>query len=165
MSFTFNADEVFEVAQVIERNGVRFYKTAAKQISDSDERKLLERLALDETSHEKLFTSMRSELADDQRAQMTFDPDDMTSLYLQALADKNVFDCSVAPESMFDENTTTEDILRMAIGMEKDSIVFYLGIKEAMKDQSNKERVEAIIREEMGHVATLSRELTRIVKA
>ena len=34
MSYEFNADEVFEIAEQIERNGAKFYRTAAKNVSD-----------------------------------------------------------------------------------------------------------------------------------
>lgn len=47
----------------------------------------------------------------------------------------------------------------MAIGLEKDSIVFYLGMKEAVPQRSGRDKIEGIIKEEMRHMATLSREL------
>jgi len=38
MSFVFNADEVFEMAIQIERNGEKFYRDSAKRIKDSEAR-------------------------------------------------------------------------------------------------------------------------------
>ena len=37
MSYEFNADEVFEIAERIERNGARFYRRAA-ELSSAEER-------------------------------------------------------------------------------------------------------------------------------
>jgi rubrerythrin len=54
---------------------------------------------------------------------------------------------------------TKEDILKAAIGYEKDSIVFYLGIKEVVPPELGKDRIDAILKEEMSHVAVLSDEL------
>jgi rubrerythrin len=45
MSITFNAFEIFEIAEQIERNGVKFYRKAAKGISDQDLRQTLLELA------------------------------------------------------------------------------------------------------------------------
>jgi len=46
----------------------------------------------------------------------------------------------------------------MAIGLEKDSIVFYLGMKDAVPERLGRSRIDDIIREEMSHVYLLSRE-------
>ena len=56
------------------------------------------------------------------------------------------------------------DILMAAIEAEKDSIVFYLGMKDAVPDDLGKSRLDAIIREEMGHVRLLSRKLVQFKK-
>ena len=36
MSYDFNADEIFEIAEQIERNGAKFYRNAAESIADTD---------------------------------------------------------------------------------------------------------------------------------
>ena len=41
MSYDFNADEVFEIAEQIERNGAKFYRTSAENIADTNKKKLL----------------------------------------------------------------------------------------------------------------------------
>jgi rubrerythrin len=52
-----------------------------------------------------------------------------------------------------------KEILKAAITAEKDSIAFYLGMKDAVSDSHGKQRVEAIIKEEMQHIRILSKEL------
>jgi rubrerythrin len=47
----------------------------------------------------------------------------------------------------------------MAIGLEKDSIVFYVGLKESVSPRAGKDKVQAIIKEEIGHIAILSQKL------
>ena len=55
MSIDFNADEVFEIAEQIERNGAKFYRTSAKNISDVNNKNFLIQLAEMEDEHEKTF--------------------------------------------------------------------------------------------------------------
>ena len=62
MSITFNFDEVFEIAEQIERDGARFYRSAADKFSDSTARDKLLELAAMEDKHEKTFAAIRSEL-------------------------------------------------------------------------------------------------------
>ena len=62
MGTGFNADEVFEIAEQIERNGSSFYNHGAELVSDEVTRKLLLSLATWESRHEKLFAEMRAEL-------------------------------------------------------------------------------------------------------
>ena len=47
-------------------------------------------------------------------------------------------------------------ILLAAIGLEKDSIIFYLGMKELVPENLGKNRIDKIIKEEMGHIRLLS---------
>ena len=41
MSITFNADEIFEMAEQIERNGATFYREAAGNTLDADVKEML----------------------------------------------------------------------------------------------------------------------------
>ena len=61
-------------------------------------------------------------------------------------------------EKKIDLSSITE-ILKSAIEAEKDSIVFYLGMKEAVPESLGQDRINRIIKEEMGHIRMLSKEL------
>ncbi len=153
MSYDFNADEVFEMAEQIERNGAKFYRDAAKSITDAANKDLLLSLSKMEEAHEKTFESMRTELTSGEKASTVFDPSGEASLYLRALADTRVFF-----EKKIDL-TSMMEILKSAIEAEKDSIVFYLGMKEAVPASLGQDRIDRIIKEEMGHIRMLSKEL------
>ena len=120
----FNADEIFEMAEQIERNGAKFYRKAAESI-DSKSRDLLLGLAAMEDEHQKTFAAMRGELSD----------------------------ALLGTESI-------QDILKTAIGLEKDSIVFYTSMKEFVPKTAGPEKVDAIIKEEIGHIVELTNQLT-----
>jgi rubrerythrin len=87
------------------------------------------------------------------------DPYGEAILYVRGMADGHVFDVRKDPSERLTGKETMEDILRTAIGLEKDSIVFYLGIKEIVPERLSKQRIDDIIKEEMGHIAILSQEM------
>jgi rubrerythrin len=160
MSYDFNADEVFEMAEQIERNGMRFYREAAENISDASVRPVFLDLAAMEAEHEKVFASMRADLPDEEREPTVFDPEGEAALYLRALADLQVFgkegeEDFILPEDL-PEQEKIRKILQAAIGLEKESIVFYLGIKELVPARFGKDKIDKIIKEEMGHIRLLS---------
>jgi len=153
MAFDFNAKDIFEMAKQIERNGVTFYRTAADSVSGNDEKKLLLNLAKMEEMHEQIFADLQAELTAAETAETIFDPDNQAALYLKALADTKVFF-----EKEIDLSSMKE-ILKSAIIAEKDSIVFYLGMKDLVPGKLGSERIDGIIREEMSHIQLLSKEL------
>jgi rubrerythrin len=152
MALDFNADEIFEMAEQIEKNGAVFYRKAAENVAGEEKDFLLE-LAKMEDDHEITFKSMRKELTAAQKESMTFDPDDLAPQYLKALADSRVFfEKDMDPKTM-------KDILKAAITAEKDSIVFYLGMKELVSEKQGKAKLDDIIKEEMSHIRLLSTRL------
>jgi len=153
MSYDFNVDEVFEMAEQMERNGAKFYRNAAETAADPSKKEMLIGLSKMEEAHEKIFETMRAELSSAEKASTVFDPSGEASQYLRALVDSRVF---------FEKDidvTSMVEILKSAIEAEKDSIVFYLGMKEAVPKKLGKDRIEAIIKEEMGHIQMLTKHL------
>lgn len=153
MSYDFNIDEILAMAEKIEKNGAAFYRKSAESVSGSPNKELLLELAGMEEQHEKTFASLRAELSADEKAPTTFDPDNETALYLKALADIRIFFNKEI------DTTSIKEILKEALVAEKDSIVFYLGMKDLVSEKSGKSRIDAIIREEMGHIRLLGRKL------
>ena len=52
-----------------------------------------------------------------------------------------------------------QDIIRRAVEKEKDSIVFYHGLKEFVPDKADKNTIDEIIKEEMKHIVLLDQSL------
>lgn len=153
MAFDFNAKDVFEMAKQIERNGVKFYEAAAAGVSGESEKKMLLALAKMEVQHEKTFADLEKELTEKETAATAFDPNNEAALYLKALADTKVFfDKKIDTSSM-------KEILKDAITAEKDSIVFYLGMRDLVPGKLGSQRIDDIIKEEMSHIRILSKEL------
>ncbi len=155
MSNGFNANDIFEIAVTIEQNGVKFYRDAADQVEGEENKKFLQDLALMEKSHEATFTAMQKELKVEEKTSTIFDPENENGLYLKALADTRIFFEKDKPDNSF------ESILKAAIQAEKDSIVFYIGMKELVSSNAGKSRIDDIIKEEMSHVTLLAKKLTQ----
>jgi len=163
MSFNFNADEVLEMAEQLERNGAKFYRASADSVKDPESRQMLMDLAEMEDQHEKTFADMRADLSEQEKVSATFDPDNETALYLKALADSRVFLGARIPDidalAGRPEPEIMEEVLKFAIGAEKEAIVFFLGMKEAVPGGTGKTRIDEIIKEEMSHIRMLSGKL------
>ncbi|NIP25755.1 MAG: rubrerythrin [Phycisphaerae bacterium] len=158
MAVTYNAEEIFEMAVQLERNGAKFYRAAAEKLPAV--RQVLIDLAAMEDEHEKTFTNMREQLSD--QGEVVFDPEGEAQMYLDVMVEGQVFDVGAEPAGLFEGEETAEDILETAIGKEKESIAFYAGLKECVPPRAGRDKVEAIIREEFGHIATLSEQLSAL---
>ena len=164
MGIEFNADEVFEMAEQIERNGAKFYLKASAIVEDEATKKELLELSDWELRHERVFATMRTELSEKEKLATAFDPNGEAALYLQAMADQQVFDLKADPSKKLTDGTAPEAIYKMAIELEKDSIVFYVGIKAMVPKSLGEEKVDAIVREEMIHVSILRQKLKLLNK-
>ncbi|NOX34676.1 MAG: ferritin family protein [Deltaproteobacteria bacterium] len=150
----FNANDIFEMAVKIEQNGAIFYRNAAKQVKGEQHKEFLLGLAKMEDNHETTFANMQKGLKDQESFSTTFDPDDENALYLKALADTRIFFKKEQP------GKSLKSILGCAIQAEKDSIAFYLGIKELVPPKLGQSKIDDIIKEEMSHIRLLAGKLT-----
>ncbi|MDX9787985.1 MAG: ferritin family protein [Desulfobacterales bacterium] len=168
MIYDFNADAVFEMAEHIEKNGAKFYRNAARRVTTPGIREMLLRLAAMEDEHQKTFAEFRKKLSASERQPLMAGIDPDIQKYLKALADTRVFHHKKKPNVAISETHTEidiiEDIYRSAIRAEKDSIVFYAGIREMVPEAFGKSKIDDIIKEEMGHITTLSVELAGVNK-
>ncbi len=150
----FNANDVFEMAIKIEQNGAIFYRNAAQTVDAAKHKDFLLELADMEDAHEKTFASMLSDLSTSESFSNTFDPEDENLLYIKALADTRVFFEKDKPDN------SLKGILSSAIQAEKDSITFYLGMKEMISEKQGQTKIDYIIKEEMKHIRLLAGKLT-----
>lgn len=161
MSIIFNAEEIFDLAIQIERNGAAFYKKASENTGNSQLKETLTELAKMEIDHENTFQELKKKLCKSDKEQTVFDPYDELQSYLKAFADGHVFDLK-DPSQSLSGNESGIDILKKAIGLEKDSIVLYIGMKELVPKDLGRDMIDKIIGEEMGHIQLLSTQLRSI---
>ena len=147
----YSTHEIFEIAIQIERNGAAFYRRASHLAPDKASRTMLASLAKMEDDHEATFIAMRD------AASLGGEPRDDEMLgYIRSMADSHVFDTGMDPDAILSGKETIEEILSTAIGLEKESVVYYAALKEVIADEQTRRRLQAIILEEMGHIAELS---------
>jgi rubrerythrin len=155
MPITFNADEIFEMAIEIEQNGAKFYREAAQNAAEEDTKKMLLEMAAMEDGHIKTFEAMRKELTEKEKADTVFDPYNEGALYLQAMADSHGTEGKISPTQKLTGQETTREIYEIALNAEKDSVVFYYGLKGYVSAKAGKDKVEAVIMEELSHIRIL----------
>ena len=155
MSFTFDVDEIFEIAEGIERNGAQFYRQAAQNCGDKKTKKMLLDMAAMENEHLAAFTQMREKFNEEEKGTVVFDPDDISALYLQTMADAHGWEGRITPIKELTGSETIKDILEISLNAEKESVVFYSGLKGLVPSDTGKKKVEEIIIEELSHITTL----------
>ncbi len=158
MSGEITADYVLELAQRVERNGRDFYLMAAGMVQKASTEQTLRSLAAMESDHEQVFATMRAHLPTRDESG-SVDPTGEAASYLRALVRGKFFDANAGPGSYFTHRESVRDILLTAIGLEKETITFYTGVKELLTDEKDKQAVEQIIREEMHHISRLGGQL------
>jgi len=70
---------------------------------------------------------------------MEIEREGIVQTYLQGWVSGRVFDKSVKPADVLSGEETAEQILNMAIGLEKDSIAFYAGIRSMVPEERGAE--------------------------
>jgi rubrerythrin len=156
-SLIFNANEVLDVAKRIEKNGIAYYTRAAELMSDDAGKKLMKDLAEMEAIHEQIFTKMQATLTAEENAEGLDDFHNDAYQFLQGMADKYVFNPKEDPLKVLSPGADTKTILDVAIEREKDSIIFFEGVKAMVPEKFGLKRLDEIIGQEMGHVIILTR--------
>ncbi|MDY6792718.1 MAG: ferritin family protein [Thermodesulfobacteriota bacterium] len=156
MAYDFNAAEIFEVAIRIEENGAAFYRKAAQLQADASNQDFLGKLASMEDVHKVTFVEMKDRITEAEKSQTVFDPHGELSLYLSSMADSHGGEGSPAAADSLTGKETMEEIISIAIGLEKNSILFYLGLRDMVPPKLGREKIDDIIREERKHIAQLT---------
>lgn len=159
MSITFNANEIFEMAEEMERNGAKFYRQAAENAADERTKQMLLDMADMEDGHLKTFQEMKVQLSGQEKGWTVFDTDNQSVLYLQAMADARGYEGKISPTKELTGSETPKEILETALNSEKESVVFYFGLKGLVPVKAGKDKVEGIIVEELSHITTLLNKL------
>lgn len=154
-------DEILEIAQDIEDAGARFYRQAADLV-DGSTKKVFLALAKMEDNHKVSFSSMKPKRSKAEKCLAEFDPDDGAGLYLD-YAVKSKFFCN-NPEDIFDGNESAIELITFAIDREKDSVLFFESLKDALQLDTDREIINNIIKEEISHTLTLTQIRAKIME-
>lgn len=155
MTIEWSGEEILQMAVQIEKNGMAFYQGLAESAMDDDMRNLMEFLAEEEKKHLATFQSFSGVL---NTAALTTEYElkyaEEGSLYLKALADSKIFADANEAAQWAKEARSPSEALSTAIGLEKDSILFYQEMRHVVH-QEDRDRIDRIIAEEKKHIQTL----------
>jgi rubrerythrin len=151
MSVTFTTGELINIAIGNERRGKAFYDIMTRSADSPSARTVFKYLADMERDHIQTFQGMLAEVdkykVPDSYAREYCD-------YLQALVDTAIFTDELTGEMATQANSGIK-ALELAIGAEKDAILFYYMMREVMPQRAHA-IVDKIIAEEKSHLRQLS---------
>jgi rubrerythrin len=153
--FQFSGKDILEIAQRIELNGEAFYREARGIVQNKDLQELFLYLERQEKIHYNDFKRL-AKLGEENKFtsySQIAEAEEMT-LYLNALADSKIFTDSKAGAELGRNVKSDEEAIKIAIGLEKDSILFYSEMLRMVKE-ADKKMVHYLIDEERDHVRRL----------
>ena len=156
METKFNAYDILEIAEQIERNGIKFYHKAAQLFDNNHLHQVLGEQAQWCTKHIKIFAHMRKRFSEQTGEFGTFDPDNYVLSNPRVMAALAVFTDKPGLAGKLTGSENEQKILREAIRRRKDAIVFYKGLSDFARDMRANEILAEIIREEKRHINLLN---------
>jgi rubrerythrin len=156
------AEDVFRIGIEIEKNGRAFYVKAASTAAGAAIKAKLTELAGWEEQHIELFDRLCKALPLRASNLLLFDPDDEVALYVKAMADSSVFTKETDAEAQAARCSTPAEILKLALAFEKESVVLYSSLREAVAVDCGRSEIEKLIHEELRHVGILTGELKKL---
>ncbi len=149
----FTASELYDIAVGIERNGEAYYDSLAQMATDQGLKQTYSFLADMERHHVHVFQKLRAAAG---TGPVVPEVDEAQyGAYLQALINSSVFTDDQVARDMAKRAAGPAEALQIALGAEKDSILFYTEMRELVP-QKEREAVSQIIQEERKHVRDLS---------
>jgi rubrerythrin len=147
--YMFTAHEIIDLAIQLEENGEAVYREAAGQAKNSDIRKLLLWMADEEVKHSRWFTELRKEI--ESRSSNPFMEEMSRKVFGGILGNKSFSHREVN----FAEIDCTEEIIKIFIEFEKDTVLFYETLIPFIEDNNTLQYVTKIIAEENNHIKQL----------
>ena len=153
----FSGFELGEMAIQIERNGKEFYQELERSSNDNDLRTFFRYLADQEDAHIERFKELRDAMSADGYV-APYDWDEARD-YLSALVSKAVFAGENVGARIAKDATDERSAFEAAIGLEKDSLLFYHEMKRFVNAMDHS-LLEAIAEEERAHIKDLKEKMT-----
>jgi rubrerythrin len=145
----FTAHEILDLAIQLEENGETVYREAAGQARNGDIRELLLWMAEEEVKHTRWFKELKQEI--ESRSINPFMEEMSRKVFSGILGDKSFSHRDVN----FAEIDCTDDLIKIFIEFEKDTVLFYETLIPFIEDDRTLSYVTKIIEEENNHIKKL----------
>jgi len=152
MGEIFAGSEIIEIGIQIEKNGRDFYNALMVKSKDIKAQECFKFLATEEEKHIKAFQGIL-EKTEENRGQ-GLNSDDYFA-YMKSLASGYIFTKENTGGKIARSIRSEGEAVEKAIGFEKESIIFYEGIKKVVPDD-DKEIIDFLIAQENEHLYKLT---------
>ena len=154
-----SVNDILDLARQMEKRGGEFYQSAAATAPDAVTAQIFAKLARMEMDHEGVMEGLRALLVQPGAVESSYSRHwpGIASLLLSSVQEDLAL--------RFAGLTDRERILRQAMEFEKDSVVFYAGLREMLARDEDRRKVDAIIREETGHILWIGSQLAAHARA
>ena len=153
MVYAIKGLDVLTFAIEVEKNGKKFYEAVAARVQEQKAKELFLNLAKEEEKHIGDFEKLLEKVSGQESAE-TYEGEYLD--YVKALVDNHVFRRDIDVARLADNVTGVEDALDLALRFEKDSILFFVELKEVIFAKE-KGIIEELIEQEHSHILTLSK--------
>jgi len=152
----FSIREVIEQAVQTERLGYDFYTAAAKRFRENEKLvKLFDILAGQELRHERVFSQLKEKIKDE-----NLEGWEEASQYLRAIVESEFFLGKKKSLTSIENLKSVEDAVRHALGFEKETLLYYQGLRDAVKEKGI---IDEIIKEEKNHIVWISEFIKNLI--
>lgn len=152
MGNIFSASEVVEMGIEIEKNGRDFYNGVSRLSKNPKAAELFEFLAGEEEGHIKKFKDILLEVK-------KYEPSEAYTgeyfAYIRSLSEEHVFTKKNKGARIAKDVKDDSEAIELGIGFEKDSILFYEGMKKVVLEAEQK-IIDRLLKEEETHLRRLS---------
>jgi rubrerythrin len=149
MELKFAGGEILKMAIEIEKNGKAFYDAVVQKMKDEKVKSVFHYLSEEEVKHEKLFRKMLQSI-ESETVKGPFDDSEMTR-YFRSLIGQRVFPSEQEGKFIKDHLENPSAAIRIAISLEKDSILFYHEMIPVTQEKDHPV-IKNIIDEEREHI-------------
>ena len=153
MGNSFSGGESLEMGMRIEMNEIAFYEALTAKVKNEETKHIYEYLAGEEKKHLVILQEMQKSVG---QCWLVEGDAEEHMLYLNALVDSNVFLDDRSAKEMANNASSEVEALQIGIIAERDSILFYSGLRSLIPE-SVRHVIDAIIAEEEAHLKQLSR--------
>jgi len=152
MGNLFSGSEVVEVGVQIEKNGKVFYDELEKKSKSDKAKGIFKHLSGEEEKHIATFQKILNSV---QKYEPTEAYPGEYFSYMNSLASEHIFTRENKGSEMAQSAKDDKEAVDLGIAFEKDSIVFYEGMKKVVPEYDHK-LVDALINQEENHLKQLS---------
>ncbi len=151
----FSIDEICQIGISLEQSGIDYYTRMLDRFPQEEFRKLLQKLIKMEEKHQVALQKIKKRRTGTPECLI----DSESSIFIKALIAENVYMDVAHVRAFEDKITNIVDVLNLAIDMEKEAILFYLGLNVGLEGVITHEEhqiIKDVIGEERDHLKELA---------